>query len=42
MPEGNHAAFREDVFAHVDEFELPDGSYDQIFVRLDCLVRKPI
>lgn len=41
MPRQHHAAFRAEVFARLDELALPDGSFDQTFVRLDCLVRRP-
>lgn len=41
MPAEHHEPFRADALAHLDDFALPDGSFDQIFVRLDCLVQKP-
>jgi trans-aconitate methyltransferase len=33
--------FRDEVVARVDEFVHHDGTYDQTYVRLDLLVRKP-
>ena len=34
-------AFRAEVVERVDEFARHDGTYDQTYVRLDLLVRKP-
>ncbi len=33
--------FRRDIEARVDELERADGTFDQTFVRLDLLVRRP-
>jgi SAM-dependent methyltransferase len=35
-------AFRREVVDYVDEMRRHDGSFDQTFVRLDLLVRKPL
>ena len=40
MPGENHAAFRAEVEARLDELARPDGTFDQTYVRLDALVRK--
>jgi trans-aconitate 2-methyltransferase len=41
VPEDRRDAFRAAVVAHVDAFRRPDCSYDQTYVRLDLLARKP-
>jgi hypothetical protein len=33
--------FRRDVEARIDESVRADGTFDQTFVRLDLLVRRP-
>ena len=40
MPPENHAAFRAEVEARLDELARADGTFDQTYVRLDALVRK--
>jgi SAM-dependent methyltransferase len=40
MPPENHAAFRAEVEARLDELARADGSFDQTYVRLDALIRK--
>jgi trans-aconitate methyltransferase len=41
MAAEHREAFAAEVLERVDEFRLPDGTYDQIFVRLDVLARRP-
>jgi hypothetical protein len=41
MPAEQHASFRAAALADLDAFRLPDGSYDQVFVRLDVLATHP-
>ncbi len=41
MPAANHAGFRAEVEARLDEMRRHDGSFDQTYVRLDALARKP-
>jgi len=41
MPPTNHAAFRAEVEARLDEMRRHDGSFDQTYVRLDALARRP-
>jgi|GEM_PF-624824 len=41
MPQANHAAFRAEVEARLDEMRRHDGSFDQTYVRLDALARRP-
>ncbi len=40
MPAENHAAFRAEVEARLDELARPDGTLDQTYVRLDALAWK--
>jgi SAM-dependent methyltransferase len=42
MPAEQHAAFRADVEAHLDDLAYPDGTFDQTYVRLDALARTPV
>ena len=41
MPAENHAAFRAEVEARLDELARPDGTFDQTYVRLDALAHTP-
>ena len=41
IDEARGDAFRAEVIERVDEFARHDGTYDQTYVRLDLLVRKP-
>ena len=41
MPAQHHAAFRAAVEERIDELRRADGSFDQTFVRLDLLARRP-
>jgi trans-aconitate methyltransferase len=41
MADEHRQAFADEALARLDEFARPDGSFDQTFVRLDVLVRKP-
>lgn len=41
-PEAAHARLADELAYAVDELRAPDGSYDQTFVRLEILVRKPV
>jgi trans-aconitate methyltransferase len=38
MAPEHRQAFADEALARLDEFQLPDGSFDQTFVRLDVLV----
>ena len=41
MPAEQHAAFEAEVEARLDELRRHDGTFDQTYVRLDVLARKP-
>jgi trans-aconitate methyltransferase len=41
MPTDHHAAFRAEVEGRLDELHRHDGTFDQTYVRLDALARKP-
>jgi len=41
MPSEQHAAFEAEVEARIDELRRHDGTFDQTYVRLDALARKP-
>jgi len=41
MPADRHAAFRAEVEGRLDELRRRDGTFDQTFVRLDALARRP-
>jgi trans-aconitate methyltransferase len=41
MPAEEHPAFRAEVEARLDELARPDATFDQTYVRLDALARKP-
>lgn len=41
LPESEHAGFRAEVLSRIDELQRPDGSFDETFVRLDVLARRP-
>jgi trans-aconitate 2-methyltransferase len=41
MPAGQHAAFRAEVEGRLDELRRHDGTFDQTYVRLDALARRP-
>lgn len=40
MPAEHHEAFTAEVLDRLDDFARPDGSFDQVFVRLDVRVRR--
>ena len=42
MPAANHATFRAEVEGRLDELRRHDGTFDQTYVRLDALARRPI
>jgi hypothetical protein len=41
VPEQRREAFRQAVEDRIDDFKRHDGTFDQTYVRLDLLVRKP-
>ena len=41
MPAAHHAGFRAEVEARLDELRRHDGTFDQTYVRLDALARRP-
>ena len=41
MPAANHAAFRAEVEGRIDELRRHDGTFDQTYVRIDALARRP-
>ena len=41
MPAEHHAAFEAEVEGRLDELRRHDGTFDQTYVRLDALARKP-
>jgi trans-aconitate methyltransferase len=41
MPAEAHREFRAEVLDRLDEMGRPDGSFDQMFVRLDVLAHRP-
>lgn len=41
MPPANHAAYRAEVEARIDELQRADGTYDLTYVRIDALVYRP-
>ncbi len=42
MPAENHPAFEAQVESRLDELRRHDGTFDQTYVRLDALARKPV
>ena len=41
LPEATHAEFRQAVKARLEELRRADGTFDQTWVRLDLLARRP-
>jgi trans-aconitate 2-methyltransferase len=41
LPAGAYAAFREEVLGRLEELRRGDGTFDQTWVRLDLLARRP-
>jgi len=41
MPAADHAAFEAEVESRLDELRRHDGTFDQTYVRLDALARRP-
>jgi hypothetical protein len=41
MAPEHRQAFADEALGRLDEFQLPDGTFDQTFVRLDVLVPRP-
>ena len=41
LPEATHAEFRQTVKARLEELRRADGTFDQTWVRLDLLARRP-
>jgi len=41
MPAADHAAFEAEVEVRLDELRRHDGTFDQTYVRLDALARRP-